>query len=494
MALPKVLGIETEYGITSADPLADPIVTSTLLVSAYAQSLAHHSSWDFEGESPHRDARGSQCDSDRAPAVERHLANTVLTNGARFYVDHAHPEYSSPECRTPLEAVLFDVAGEIVMLEAMEAVKRVYPEAPEIVVYKNNSDAKGQSYGCHENYLVDRSVAFDAIANALIPHFVTRQIYCGSGKVGLERVGALDLEHFQISQRAEFFEAVEGLETTIKRPIINTRDEPHADASQFRRLHVIIGDANCSQVATFLKLATTSVILAMLEDGALPESVGFPLDPVHAVHLISQDSSVTVAIPTDRGSMTALEIQYQYLDAATHYLDGKDATFLGGPAIASMLLERWRAALLGLSLDPLSMASTIDWVAQWRLLSAFADRHQLRPSDPRLQAIDLQYHDLRPERSLARRAGLETIIDPDSALSACTNPPENTRAWFRGTALSQFPSEVVTANWDSVVFDIGEDPLRRVPMMDPMRGTKASTEDIFARSQSARQLLDLLGQ
>jgi proteasome accessory factor A len=192
--------------------------------------------------------------------------------------------------------------------------------------------------------------------------------------------------------------------------------------------------------------------------------------------------------------MTALEIQYQYLDAATHYLDGHDATFLGGPAIASMLLERWRAALLGLSLDPLSMASTIDWVAKWRLLSAFADRHQLRPSDPRLQAIDLQYHDLRPERSLARRAGLETIIDPDSALSACTNPPEHTRAWFRGTALSRFPSEVVTANWDSVVFDIGEDPLRRVPMMDPMRGTKASTEDIFARSQSARQLLDLLGQ
>jgi len=494
MALAKVLGIETEYGIVSSDIGADPVATSTLLVNAYAQSLDHHIAWDFDDESPHRDARGWGRDASQAPLVERHLANTVLTNGARFYVDHAHPEYSSPECRTPLQAVLYDVAGELVMRDAMDAVRRVYPEAPEIIVYKNNSDAKGQSYGCHENYLVDRAVSFEAIVNAVVPHFVTRQIYCGAGKLGQELIHALDLEHFQISQRAEFFEAIEGLETTIKRPIVNTRDEPHSDASKFRRLHVIIGDANCSQVATFLKVATTSVILAMLEDGALPETIGFPLDPVHAVHAISQDMSLTSTIATDCGPMTALEIQYQYLEAATTYLAGHDTDFLGGPAMATMVLKRWTAALDGLSHDPLSMASTIDWVAKWRLLSGFANRHHLAGSDPRLRMIDLQYHDLRPERSLARRAGLEELITPENANLATTNPPEDTRAWFRGTVLARYPKQVVTANWDSVVFDVGEDPLRRVPMMDPLRGTKAATEDIFARSTSAKHLIDLLSQ
>ncbi len=494
MALAKVMGIETEYGISSSDRHADPVVTSTLLVNAYAQALEHHIAWDFEDESPHRDARGVMRSSSRAPMVERHLANTVLTNGARFYVDHAHPEYSSPECRSPLEAVLYDVAGELIVRDAMEKAQSLYPDAPEIVVYKNNSDAKGQSYGCHENYLLDRSIPFDAVANAVIPHFVTRQIYCGAGKVGQELIDAISLDRYQISQRAEFFEAVIGLETTIKRPIVNTRDEPHADSSRFRRLHVIIGDANCSHVATFLKLSTTALILAMLEDRALPESIGQPLDPVHAVHVISQDPSLHATIATDQGDMTALEIQYQYLEAAEHYLEGADPSFLGGQNQATMALCRWREALEGLEADPESMATTIDWIAKRRLLRGFAERHHLAPTNPKLQVIDLQYHDLRPERSLALRAGLEQLIDPVAAAIATTQPPEETRAWFRGTALSRFPESVVTANWDSVVFDVGEDPLRRVPMMDPLRGGKAATEDIFAKASSAKHLIALLAQ
>ena len=494
MALAKVMGIETEYGISSSDRFADPVVTSTLLVNAYAQTLDHHIAWDFEDEAPHRDARGATRASSRAPMVERHLANTVLTNGARFYVDHAHPEYSSPECRSPLEAVLYDVAGELILRDAMDQARSFYPEAPDIVVYKNNSDAKGQSYGCHENYLLDRSIPFDAVANAVIPHFISRQIYCGAGKVGQELVDAISLDRYQISQRAEFFEAVIGLETTIKRPIVNTRDEPHADSSRFRRLHVIIGDANCSQVATFLKLSTTALILAMLEDRALPETIGQPLDPVHAVHVVSQDPSLHATIATDRGDMTALEIQFQYLEAAEHYLASADPSFLGDSIQAAMALRRWREALEGLEADPDSMASTIDWVAKRRLLHGFAQRHDLAPTNPKLQVIDLQYHDLRPERSLALRAGLEEIVTASDARAATTRPPEETRAWFRGTALSRFPEAVVTANWDSVVFDVGEDPLRRVPMMDPLRGGKAATESIFESASSAKHLIALLAQ
>ena len=246
MAIAKILGIETEYGISVGAPDVDPITTSTLLVNAYASQLRHHIGWDFHDESPGRDARGAPKADSLAPLVETHLANAVLTNGARFYVDHAHPEYSSPECASPLEGVLYDVAGEHVLRWAMEAAQNRYPESPPIVVYKNNSDSKGNSYGCHENYLMDRTVAFADVIEAMVPHLVTRQLYCGAGKVGAETSVFKKPPTFQISQRAEFFEEVVGLETTLKRPIVNTRDEPHADPQRFRRLHVIIGDANMS--------------------------------------------------------------------------------------------------------------------------------------------------------------------------------------------------------------------------------------------------------
>ena len=201
------------------------------------------------------------------PVVETHLANTVLTNGARFYVDHAHPEYSSPECPDPLELVRYDKAGEEILRRAMAAPRALMPDNPPVVVYKNNSDGKGNSYGCHENYLMDRAVPFSKVVSGVVPHFVTRQIYAGAGKVGTE-TSALDAREvpFQISQRAEFFEEVVGLETTLKRPIVNTRDEPHADPRRFRRLHVIVGDANLSEVAIFLKSGTTALVLGMLED------------------------------------------------------------------------------------------------------------------------------------------------------------------------------------------------------------------------------------
>ena len=191
----------------------------------------------------------------------------MFTNGARLYVDHAHPEYSSPECRTPREATLYDVAGEEIMRRALEIANKTLDPSQAITLYKNNSDGKGNSYGTHENYLVQRDLEFAHLIRAMVPHFVSRQVIIGAGKVGAETESAL--EHnptFQLSQRAEFFEEIVGLETTLKRPIINTRDEPHSDAERFRRLHVIIGDANMSQVATFVKLGSTALLLAALEE------------------------------------------------------------------------------------------------------------------------------------------------------------------------------------------------------------------------------------
>jgi hypothetical protein len=268
MATPKVLGIETEYGISvPGQPDANPITTSSALINAYLSGLADKVVWDFVDESPGVDARGFALDSGAGIELDTHLVNAVLTNGARLYVDHAHPEYSSPECRTPREALRYDKAGEVVMRRAMALAKRIGPRPAEIVVYKNNSDRKGNSYGCHENYLMARSTPFAKIVAELVPFFVTRQIFAGAGKVGTEFPGRSALEvPFQISQRADFFEEEVGLETTLKRPIINTRDEPHSDGQRYRRLHVILGDANLSEVATWLKLGLTAIVLAMIEE------------------------------------------------------------------------------------------------------------------------------------------------------------------------------------------------------------------------------------
>ncbi|HEV7888016.1 MAG TPA: proteasome accessory factor PafA2 family protein, partial [Acidimicrobiales bacterium] len=264
MALRKVLGIETEYGI---DPRGmgekNPIAASSVLINAYVNELQRKVGWDFEDEHPGNDARGFAREGSMPPEVETHLVNAVLTNGARYYVDHAHPEFSTPECADPLEVVLYDKAGERILTRSMEAAARALPTGQGIVVYKNNSDGKGNSYGTHENYLMDRAVPFGRIVQHVMPHFVTRQIYTGAGKVGTEAPNAGDVP-FQLTQRADFFEEEVGLETTLKRPIVNTRDEPHADAQKYRRLHVIVGDANLAEVSTFLKAGVTALVLCMI--------------------------------------------------------------------------------------------------------------------------------------------------------------------------------------------------------------------------------------
>jgi Pup amidohydrolase len=493
MALPKVCGIETEYGIVVrgvAD--ANPITSSSLLVNAYLGQYKDKVAWDFEDETPDVDARGWRSFDAMPPEVETHLANAVLTNGARFYVDHAHPEVSTPECRTALEVVLFDRAGEEIMRLAMAAANAALPNG-EVVVYKNNSDGKGNSYGCHENYLLSRDTPFGRVVSQITPHFVTRQIICGAGKVGCESPGVSARQvPYQLSQRADFFEEEVGLETTVKRPIVNTRDEPHCDSQKYRRLHVIVGDANMAEVSTFLKVGTTALLLAMIEDDALSNDLELA-EPVNDIRAISFDPTLRAVVRLrDRRRMTALEVQWELLRRAYAYQasHGLDALGVG---IGDLVLARWEEALTGLESDRAKVAHMIDWVAKERILAAFAERHDLSGGDARLRALDLQYHDVRPERSVSARAGLERLTIDEDVARAVTFPPLTTRAYFRGRCLEKYPNEIVTANWDSLVFDTGQRALRRVPMMEPLRGTEAHVGRLIDESATAEDLLSKFG-
>ena len=498
MATIKVCGIETEYGILSPGPEQNPIAASSVLVNAYAADIEQQIGWDFEDETPGNDARGFAREGSFAPMVETHLANTVLTNGARFYVDHAHPEYSSPECLTPLECVVFDKAGEEVLRRAMLAAALRIPDQPAPIVHKNNSDGKGNSYGCHENYMMDRAVAFTRVIDGVVPHFVSRTLFTGSGKVGTE-TPALDADtvHFQISQRAELFEEVVGLETTLKRPIVNTRDEPHADPKRFRRLHVIVGDANMSEIATLLKVGTTAIVLAMVEDEAGPSRDLTLTDPVRALHQVSADLSLRRPLDLADGSTaTALEIQWEIFGAARKYAAQHGLAALGDDGgedgVGALVMRHWETVLAGLEADPTTLADTLDWVAKRQLLLAYQERHDCRWNDPRLAALALQYHDLRPDKSIYQRLGMRRAVTDDAVAAAVTEPPLGTRAWFRGKCLARWPDAVVTANWDSLVFDIGTDPLRRVPMMDPLKGTAEHTGALLAQSTGPADLLERL--
>ncbi|MEO1064068.1 MAG: depupylase/deamidase Dop [Actinomycetota bacterium] len=495
MAVHKICGIETEYGIVHRhDGESNPVAASSTLINAYVTEHTERVGWDFEDESPGADARGYSEFDALAPEVETHLVNAVLTNGARYYVDHAHPEISTPECLDALEVLAFDRAAEEILVQSMRAVEASLPPGQEIIVYKNNSDRKGNSYGCHENYLLDRETPFGRIVTNITPHFITRQIYTGAGKVGTELVGSTSREvPFQITQRADFFEEEVGLETTLKRPIVNTRDEPHADSRKYRRLHVIVGDANLAETSTFLKVGTTSLVLAMIDDDFLSSDVEFE-DPVHALQLVSQDLSLRLPLRlVDGRRASALELQWDLFDRAQKYADAVGLDHVGGDEVGTMILREWETTLTALESDPMQLADRLDWVAKLRLYEGFMERHGIEWDDSRLAAMDLQYHDMRPEKSLFRRLDLRRLVDDEATRRAMTEPPDGTRAYFRGRCLQKYPEAIVAANWDSLVFDVGTDPLRRVPMMEPLRGTAQHVGRLLDESETAAELLERLG-
>ena len=491
MAIRKVCGVETEYGILVRGGESNPVAASSVLINAYVND--RRVDWDFEDESPGVDARGFSYEDALAPEVESHLVNAVLTNGARYYVDHAHPEISTPECSDAVQALVFDRAAEEIVRRSMALAAPLLPEGAELLIHKNNSDGKGNSYGCHENFLVARETPFGRLVAQITPHFVTRQVFCGAGKVGSEAPGhASDDVDFQISQRADFFEEEVGLETTLKRPIVNTRDEPHCDPQKYRRLHVIVGDANMSEGATLLKLGTTSLVLGMIEDGFLDNDLALA-HPVPAIRQISHDPSLTrTVLMQDGRRLTALDIQWSLLERANRYVERHGFECVGEET-GRLVLGLWSEVLDGLAVDRSRVANLVDWVAKERLLDAYAARHSIPAHDSRLRAIDLQYHDMRPGKCLADKVGLRRFAPPDDVRRAVDHPPETTRAYFRGECLRRWPDHVVAANWDSMVFDVGRDPLRRVPMMEPLRGTRSHVGELLDASTSVSDLLERLG-
>jgi proteasome accessory factor A len=504
MTARRVMGTEVEYGVSlPGQPSANAMLLSAQVVNAYAGTLppgrARRASWDFEEESPLRDARGFDLGGTGTVAQEfidaeedTGMANVILPNGARLYVDHAHPEYSSPEVTNPLDAVRWDKAGELVMLEAARRVATMPGVSAPINLYKNNTDNKGASYGAHENYLCRRETPFASLVRHLVPFFTTRQIVCGAGRVGIGQDGRTP--GFQISQRADFFEVEVGLETTLKRPIVNTRDEPHADADRYRRLHVIIGDANLSEISTYLKVGTTALVLAMIEENVLADDLTIA-QPVRELHQVSHDPSLQHAITlADGRTITALDLQGEYLDRARKFVDdryGEDAD-----EQTRDVLDRWESVLARLAADAMQLAGELDWVAKLRLLNGYRERDGLDWDSPRLQLIDLQYSDVRPEKGLyhrlVSRGSMKTLIAPDDVASAVGEPPEDTRAYFRGECLRRYGQSVAAASWDSVIFDVGRDSLVRVPMLEPLRGTRKHVGDLLERCPDAKSLIEAL--
>ncbi|WP_199442011.1 depupylase/deamidase Dop [Umezawaea beigongshangensis] len=492
----RIMGTEVEYGISvPGDPTANPVLTSTQVVLAYAAAAdiprARRARWDYEVESPLRDARGFDLgapgghgDSD---VEDLGAANVILTNGARLYVDHAHPEYSAPEVTTARDAVIWDKAGERIMEEAALKAATV-PGQPRLQLYKNNVDGKGASYGTHENYLMSRSTPFTAVIAGLTPFFASRQVVTGSGRVG--RGAAGEETGFQLSQRADYIEVEVGLETTLKRGIINTRDEPHADADKYRRLHVIIGDANLAEYSTYLKVGTAAIVLDMIEAGERFDDLRM-VDPVRAVHQISHDPTLKRTVEMVGGrKFTGLDVQRGYFDRAVTFLEGSDDR-------ASLdVLRTWGEVLDALARDPAECADRLDWVAKLRLLEGYRSRDGLEWGAPRLHLVDLQYSDVRLDKGLynrlVARGSMKRLVSEEEVRAAITAPPEDTRAYFRGRCLERYPTSVAAASWDSVIFDLGRESLVRIPTMEPLRGTKAHVGALLEAADTAEELVEAL--
>lgn len=481
-----VLGTEQEYGITlvGADPLhaPDPMHLSNLVVRGYRDATTDASvGFDYASESPLDDQWGFQLSREEAhPDLrtdELVMANRMLTNGSRLYVDHAHPELSGPETTSPLEAVRYDRAGDLIMQAAVEAVRTT---GPQLRLFKNNTDSKGQSYGTHENYLVSRSVPFDDIVAGIVPWLVCRGVLCGAGRVGLGRCG--EQPGFQLMQRGDFFEREVGIETTMRRPLVNTRDEPHADRNLARRLHVITGDATIAQVGTWLRLGATSLVLRLVAEDQVPDLR--LADPVRAFRDVSygvdpESGAITSHLPlADGRTASPLDVAGAYLDAVPglDHLTDEDRD----------LLDCWAETLDLLRTNPMACADRIDWVAKLRLLQGFRARDGLAWGDPRLAAIDLQYAEIDPARGLAlrleRSGSLIRLHEPEETQRAVVSPPETTRAWLRGELLRRCGTDVVAMGWDSATVRTSTGRHVRLDLSDPLRGSRADAGDLLDRA------------
>ncbi|MDH4081328.1 MAG: proteasome accessory factor PafA2 family protein, partial [Nitrospira sp.] len=462
----RLFGIETEYGITRDDiPEVDPVVESMELVRAHLE-VSFERRWDYAGEDPHEDARGfrvsglqqdreedefAKRDAHRPFSFHEMKSDLVLPNGARFYNDHTHPEYSTPECRTLKDLVAQDRAGERILLRAAQRRNKVLG-GDHVRLYKNNTDFHGHSYGCHDNYLVARSIPFPNLVTGLVPFLVSRQVIAGAGKVGTE---AQESGHvpgrYQLSQRADFMEVELGVDTMHNRPILNTRDEPHADRMKYRRLHLIIGDANMCEYATALKVGTTQLVLDLIERGAAPDC---ELDqPVTAVKQLSRDPDLKTIVTLRNGlKLSAVDIQESYCEAASRMLSGTDEE-------TDWLLREWSETLSLLSQDRSRLVGKLDWVTKQWLLESFMREERIGWDDPWLASLDLEYHNIHPEQGLylgLEAEGKAWRMATDEAIEeAMWNGPTDTRGGLRGLCVQRFPDQIKSMQWEHIQFTGG---------------------------------------
>jgi len=516
MSIPKVVGIEQEYAIQiKGDPTLSAFEASCMLVNAYARSVGLREPgmqmlWDYAHETPFEDIRGRlfrKSVTRQVVSDEDNLRiNAGLPNGARFYTDHAHPEYSTAECRSARQAMACDKAGEIILRKAVAQLKLLCPEVA-VTLYKNNSDHKGHSYGCHENYLVDADghdnlLAGDAraIDRLLIPFLVTRQVFAGGGKVGGEAAHSRDAG-YQISQRADFIENLYGLETTYARPIINTRSEHHADAGRFRRLHLIIGDANMCEVAGFVKLGSTQIVLQMMEDAFLTDDWSLK-DPIEALRRISQNYEAAIELNNGR-RMTAVQIQRLFLERAEAFKNTAGASAI--PEYSEILL-RWTAILDGLERlklspdldiedDPGDLIQQLDWVLKLWLLNRYRRARDSAWDHPLLRVLDLQYHRVDNLEGIfykLQRDGLVMRLCDDKEIDRfVSHAPGDTRAYFRSRCIQKYAQEIFLLNWEVVGFDHGE-VHRMVPLLNPLKGTREQFESLFAKCADSAALISAM--
>ncbi|WP_235931501.1 proteasome accessory factor PafA2 family protein [Actinomyces respiraculi] len=545
-----VMGMETEYGILGAEP---EDVVAACLEAETEQGRCPGVRWDYSGEYPLRDARGFEVDraavdpsmltdvpggaSVEGPVPGR-LRTTVVArltaqeeawqrgtatcpaSGGRLYVDHGHPEYATPECTGAAQATLADRAGDLLVARGAELLRRRGVPAR---LFKNNVDGKGATYGTHENYLVPRAIDFDDLTQALVPLLVVRPLLVGSGRVG---TGAVSTDTtFQISQRADYLEKVVGLGTTVDRPLVNTRDEPHADPERWRRLHLVAGDASSFDTMTWLKLGMTSLVLQVLADGVPEAWRRLRLaDPVAQAREVSRDTRLHGALElADGRRLSALEILEHYLDTVRSHLgdrgrpapapagdplgpnlaapaDGADADGVETGAV----LAFWQASLRELEAlrahdgdpaDPDAPAGHLEWVAKQRLLDATARRHP--GAGDVLHAVDLAWSELSPAgRGLAERvpagAAARGGLDDHLLEAALGEPPATTRAWLRGRLVGAFPGQVVAAGWHSMVLETGEKDQRRLPLTDPLSFTRTAASPAVEGAADVVEVLNRL--
>lgn len=543
MSVLRVMGTETEYAVSQAGTSHyQPVQLSFDVVGAAASAEQRHIRWDYRQEDPVNDARGTRLDRAAArpdmltDAPQLNITNVIAPNGGRIYVDHAHPEYSAPETIDPFETVAYDHAGDRLMLAAARQASHITGHT--VVLHRNNVDGKGASWGTHENYMMRRSVPFDDVAGLMTAHFVSRQIWAGSGRVGIGEHS--ETAGYQLSQRADYIHAKIGLQTTFDRPIINTRDESHS-TGEYRRLHVIVGDANRMETPQALKLGATSMLLWALEHA---EEADFDMrglieglrlaDPVGAMHTVSHDLSLNAELALEQGGTTTAWQMQVRLRAAVYAVAaivlGTDTA--GEPAWEDRqtrnIMAMWGQALAdtaairhasaGERLAMRDEAGRVEWLLKWQLLEKMRRRlGNAAWNDPRLAAIDLSWAALDPVRSIYAKVESQTerMVTDQQLDQAASAAPQTTRAWLRAELVRRFPAEIVAASWSHITVRTA-DSLRNeldatygnasaaqstgfrqcdlvsLDMSDPLRFMQAETAQLLEQANSAAQALDAI--